>query len=295
MPPNLDLPNMKRPLILGLALSVFLCSQTHVCGAELPEPIKTNPLQPDYVLAPPTELEKKFSGFEFRTFEENCHVLPYRIYHPAHLEPGKKYPLVIFFHGAGERGLDNRLQLFRFGAVAKFWDKYPCFIVAPQCPPRIGNRDGDSTWVQTGFSDSNHTMKKQPSWPMDLAMKTLDKIIAENPVDTKRIYVTGLSMGGFATWEILQREPAKFAAAIPICGGGDPAFARKFANVPIWIFHGSIDETVQPKRSRDMTAALAAAGGHPVYTEYIGAGHDVWGQTYSDIKIWDWLFAQIRK
>ena len=130
---------------------------------------------------------------------------------------------------------------------------------------------------------------------MGLAMKLLDKTIGENPVDTNRIYVTGLSMGGFATWEILQREPGKFAAAMPICGGGDPAFIGKFSKVPIWIFHGSADETVQPKRSRAMAAALTAAGGHPIYTEYIGAGHDVWGQTYSDIKIWDWLFAQTQK
>jgi|SRR5882757_6340983 len=130
---------------------------------------------------------------------------------------------------------------------------------------------------------------------MGLAMKLLDKSIAENPVDTKRIYVTGLSMGGFATWEILQREPGKFAAAIPVCGGGDPAFVGKLAKVPIWIFHGSADGTVPPKRSRDMVAALTTVGGHPVYTEYTGAGHDVWGQTYSDIKVWDWLFSYERK
>ena len=154
---------MKRSIILGLTLCIFFCSQTHVPGVDLLEPTKVNPLQPDYVLAPLTELEKKFSDFEFRTFEENGHMLPYRIYRPAHMETGKKYPLVIFFHGAGERGLDNRLQLFRFGIVARFWDKYPCFIVAPQCPPKIGNQDGDSTWVQTGFGNPNHTMKKQPS------------------------------------------------------------------------------------------------------------------------------------
>jgi predicted peptidase len=114
-------------------------------------------------------------------------------------------------------------------------------------------------------------------------------------VDTQRVYITGLSMGGFATWELLQREPEKFAAAMPICGGGDLAFAGTLAHVPLWIFHGGADDTVQPKRSRDMAAALVAAGGQPIYTEYPGAGHDVWGQTYSDAKVWDWLFAQKRK
>ena len=290
---------MKKSIALCLFLLTFsnenMRSQSQTSATSPTNAVKINPLEPDYVAAPVAKWESRFHDFGFKTYEKDGHVLPFRIYRPAHLEAGKKYPLVMFFHGAGERGLDNRLQLFRFGTVTNFWEKYPCFVIAPQCPPRTGDHDGQSTWVQTGFGDPSHVMKKQPTWPMALAMNLLDETLAENQIDTGRVYVTGLSMGGFATWEILQRKPGTFAAAMPVCGGGDPAFARESSKIPIWIFHGSADDIVQPKRSRDMAAALIAAGGHPIYTEYIGAGHDVWGQTYSDMKVWDWLFTHAKE
>ena len=245
--------------------------------------------------APAAEWEAKFSAFQFKTWEKDGHVLPYRLYTPPHPEPGKKYPLVIFFHGAGERGLDNRYQFFRFHDVVPFWEKYPCFVIAPQCPPKAGDRDGESVWVQAGFSDASSTMEATPPWPMRLAMEALDQTIAENSIDTHRIYVTGLSMGGFATWDLLQRRPTQFAAAIPICGGADLHYADKLTQIPLWVFHGSADDIVQPRRSRDMVAAIRAAGGHPIYTEYPGGTHDVWSRTYADPLVWDWLFAQARK
>ena len=253
-----------------------------------------NPLLPNYTTAPLQEWEKRFSAFQFKIIEEDGHVLPFRFYRPPHLQAGKVHPLLIFFHGAGERGLDNRLQLLRFATVTAFWEKYPCFIVAPQFPARNSDQDTETVWVQTGFADSSHTMKSQPPWPMRMAMKLLDKTIEENPVDTNRVYVTGLSMGGFATWDILQRERDKFAAAMPLCGGADLKFANKLASLPLWVFHGSADNTVQPRRSREMVSALIAAGGHPKYTEYPGVGHDCWGRTYSNPEVWDWLFAQVR-
>jgi predicted peptidase len=169
---------MKRQIVLILGLSLLihqnLGSQTHASATQLHGPIAANPLEPDYITNPMPDWEKKFHDFEFRTFEKNGRVLPYRIHQPASTETGKKYPIVFFFHGAGERGSDNRLQLFRFGTVNTFWERHPCFVVAPQCPETTGNQDGQSTWVQTGFGDPNHTMKKQPSWPMDLAMNLLD-------------------------------------------------------------------------------------------------------------------------
>ena len=256
--------------------------------------VPPNPLTPDYTAAPLPGWERKFTAFQFKTLAEDGHVLPYRFYQPVPVAEGKKYPLVVFFHGAGERGLDNRYQFFRFKGVTNFWEKHPCFIIAPQCPPKIGNQDGESTWVQTGFGAPSHTMKAVPPWPMRLARQVLEETVAENPIDTNRIYVTGLSMGGFATWDILQRDPEKFAAAMPVCGGADAAFAAKLAHIPIWVFHGSADTTVQPRRSRDMVAALVAAGGHPKYTEYPGVGHGAWDPTYSNMEVWDWLFAQTR-
>jgi predicted esterase len=254
-----------------------------------------DPLHPDYSTAPVQPWEKPFTNFRFRVFQEDGHTLPYRLYSPPVIEPGKKYPLVIFFHGAGERGVDNRYQFFRFAPVA-FWEKYPCYIIAPQCPPKPpGGPDGESTWVQTSFGAPAHTMKADPSWPMRLAMKAIAKTIAGNDIDSDRIYVTGLSMGGFATWEILQREPGLFAAAMPVCGGADTAYAPLLKGIPIWVFHGSADNTVMPKRSRDMVSALERAGGHPKYTEFPGVGHGAWSKTYPDPAVWDWLFAQRRK
>jgi predicted peptidase len=246
-------------------------------------------LKPDYAALPLRDWEKRFESFRFMAYEKDGRVLPYRLYQPAVLEKGKTYPLVLFFHGAGERGSDNRGQFERLRGL-NFWEKHPCFVLAPQCPKR--NAEGDQKWVDTSFGAPSHTMKETPAWQMKLAMEVLDQTIKSNPIDARRIYVTGLSMGGFATWEILQREAEKFAAAAPVCGGGDPAFAPKLAKLPLWVFHGAVDDVVLPIRSRDMVAAIKAAGGSPKYTEYSGAGHDVWSATYSNPAVWDWLFAQ---
>jgi predicted peptidase len=258
-----------------------------------PDTPKTpDPLNPDYTKAPLKDWEKKFTAFTFHTYVKDGHTLPYRFYSPE-LKKGEKYPLVIFFHGAGERGVDNRVQFLRFASTVPFWEKYPCYVVAPGCPqvPRPG-KNADGVWVDTPFGATANTMKDQPTWPMELSMELIDKIIAENKVDHDRIYVTGLSMGGYATWEILQREGKLFAAAVPISGGGDLAYADKLAKIPVWDFHGDADNTVPPVRSRDMIAAITKAGGKPKYTEYSGVGHDAWTRTYANPEVWDWLFAQ---
>jgi predicted peptidase len=253
---------------------------------------KADPLHPDYGIWPLQSWESKFSDFSFNTFVKNDHTLPYRLHTPV-LEPGKKYPLVIFFHGAGERGDDNRIQFMRFAPTVVFWQKYPCYVLAPLCPkvPK-GGKNADGVWVDTPFGASASTMKDEPTWPMELAMDVIKKVIRENKIDKRRIYVTGLSMGGFATWEILQREGKLFAAAMPVCGGGDLNYAPQLTKIPIWVFHGGADHTVPVTRSRDMVAAITKAGGNPKYTEYPGVDHDSWGRTYSNPEVWDWLFAQ---
>ncbi len=256
---------------------------------------KTDPLAPDYSKAPLQPWENKFTDFTFHTYVKDGHTLPYRLHKPE-LKKGKKYPLVIFFHGAGERGLDNRIQFLRFAPTVTFWEKYPCYVIAPGCPavPK-GGKNAEGVWVDTPFGATASTMKDQPTWPMALAMEVIDKVIAENKIDPHRIYVTGLSMGGFATWEILQREGKLFAAAVPICGGADLAYADKLTKIPLWVFHGDADKTVPVTRSRDMVAAITKAGGNVKYTEYPGVGHDAWGRTYSNPEMWDWLFAQVKK
>ncbi|HTJ79204.1 MAG TPA: prolyl oligopeptidase family serine peptidase [Rariglobus sp.] len=284
---------MKYPLLACLALSFFTALSPVVRAENTPALPPPNPLTPDYTAYPEQKWEAKFKDFAFRTFSQEGQTLPYRIYHPAVMEPGKKYPLVLFMHGAGERGIDNRKQFLRFAPTIEFWKKYPCIVLAPQCPDLSQTIKGEGVWVQTSFGALKHTMNATPPWPMRLARALLAQTIKDNPVDTHRIYVTGLSMGGFATWDLIQRAPDEFAAAMPVCGGADLAFAPQLAHLPIWVFHGDADDTVPVSRSRDMVAALKAAGGHPVYTEFPGVGHGAWGPTYSTPEIWDWLFAQV--
>lgn len=227
--------------------------------------------------------------FEARMFKDaKGQTLPYRLLTPKELKAGKKYPLVLFFHGAGECGTDNEKQLVHAMndfAADEVMDKYPAFVVAPQCP------EGEQ-WVDTPWSADAHTMKEQPTDSLRLSLELVETLIKALPIDTKRLYITGLSMGGFGVWDALQRKPTRFAAAVIVCGGGDPAFARQLKDVAIWAFHGDSDTAVKPKRSRELIEALEIAGGGPRYTEYERTSHDSWTKTYADPKVYEWLFAQ---
>ena len=215
-------------------------------------------------------------------------TLNYRIYLPKPLPAGRKLPLVLFLHGAGERGSNNVSQLkhgvlplIRYGTATND----PAILLVPQCP---ANRQ----WVDVPWNTPSHTMPAQPSLPMKLALALVREKMATLPVDPARVYVTGISMGGYGTWDAVQREPRLFAAALPICGGGDTAQAPAIKRVPIWTFHGDKDGAVPVRRSRDMVSALRACGGNVQYREYPGAGHDVWTRTYSDNEVLTWFFAQ---
>ena len=215
--------------------------------------------------------------------------LNYRLYVPAHLPEGKKVPLVLFLHGAGERGDDNAAQL-KHGVtdIIRFTQTNgPAILIAPQCP-------NGRKWVEVDWSAPSHTMPPTPSVSMKLALQLLREKMARLPVDPARVYVTGISMGGYGTWDVIEREPQLFAAAIPVCGGGDATRAAVIKDLPIWVFHGDQDGAVPVGRSRDMVRALKACGGNIQYREYPGAGHDVWTPTYADPAVLSWLFAQKR-
>lgn len=218
-------------------------------------------------------------------------ALPYRLLAPAKIDPGRKYPLVIFLHGGGERGTDNRKQLvhgMNDFASDEIRTKYPAFVVAPQCPE-------DKKWVEVDWKLESHAMPAQPSEPMAAVFELLDHLQHTQPIDARRVYLTGLSMGGFGVWDAIQRRPELFAAAAPICGGGDPILAKQIQFVPLWVFHGEADEAVKVSRSREMVEAVKAVGTDVKYTEYKGVGHDSWTQTYKDPALYAWLFAQRRK
>ena len=232
--------------------------------------------------------------FEARTFTDAAgSKLLYRLLQPKNYDAKTKlkYPLVLFLHGAGERGADNKAQLVHGMAdfaANKMMTDYPCFVVAPQCP--TGEK-----WVDVDWSATKHDMPDKPASPMRLTLQLLDALQKEFSIDADRLYITGLSMGGYGTWDGIQRHPELFAAAVPICGGGDPKLAKKIAAIPIWAFHGDQDNAVKVERSRDMVAAIKEAGGSPKYTEYPGVGHNSWTATYKDPEMYKWLFAQRRK
>ena len=216
--------------------------------------------------------------------------LPYRLMKPKDYDANKKYPLVIFMHGAGERGTDNLVQLvhgMNDFSKDENREKYPCFVLAPQCA--VGKR-----WVEVEWTSDSHEQLEKPSDAMGLTLELLPKLQQEFSIDDKRLYVTGLSMGGYGAWEMIQRFPDKFAAAAPVCGGGDEHFAAKLTHIPIWAFHGDKDTVVKPSRSRKMIAAIKQAGGKPLYTEYPGVAHNSWVNAYSDPKLLEWMFAQKR-
>jgi predicted peptidase len=228
----------------------------------------------------------RYTRHEFRAADG--YQLTYRLLSPRAIQPCEKYPLVILLHGAGERGSDNDKQLVHGAndfASDEVMTKYPAFVVAPQCP-------SNEKWVDVDWSLESNPFPEQPSRSLGAVLALIETLLQEIPMDDDRIYLTGLSMGGYACWDALARWPDRFAAAAIICGGGDPATVVRFPHVPIWAFHGEQDTAVKPGRTRDMIAALEAAGANPLYTEYAGVGHDSWSQTYHNPAFYAWLFAQ---
>ncbi len=205
--------------------------------------------------------------------QKNDGKLPYQLFVPE-VNPGRKYPLVLFLHGAGERGDNNTSQL-KHGArvfiTPENQAKHPCFVIAPQCPK-------EQWW-------SGQNLKN--------AIATVDKFAKDPRIDTKRLYITGLSMGGFGTWSALAQRPKLFAAAIPICGGGNPASAKLFKHVPIRTFHGDADKVVTPDKSQAMIDALEKEEAKDAkLTMYPNVKHDSWTQTYKNPEVMTWLFSQ---
>jgi len=237
--------------------------------------------------------------FEARTLQSQAVAggsLQYRLLKPEAYDAkaDKTYPLMLFLHGAGERGADNKAQL-RWGGRELANDLQaaePCFVVAPQCPP-------GKQWVNTPWGKGNYSTAVVPiSDELKMAIEALEKAAAEFKIDKSRIYVMGLSMGGFGTWDVIARRPDLFAAAIPICGGGDPAAADKIKTIAIWTFHGSADTTVPTKGTQEMVAALQKAGATErtlKYEEFPGVGHNSWTPAWKTKGLFDWLLQQSKK
>lgn len=182
----------------------------------------------------------------------------------------RRWPLMLFLHGSGESG-ESLAKVKANGPpklIAGNERAFPCIVVSPQSPGR--------------------------GWNPDYLAALLDDICATYRVDPERIYLTGLSMGGYGTWMLAAAQPDRFAAIVPICGGGNPADANKLNGIPIWVFHGAEDKTVKLENSTKMVDALKAVGSDVKFTVYPGVGHDSWTETYANPELYDWLFAQKR-
>jgi predicted peptidase len=229
------------------------------------------------------------SRFSFEQYISNGDTLRYRMLYPDY-DTLRKYPLVIFLHGSGERGSDNEAQL-KWGVMNFATDQmmmaHPAIVVAPQCPENM-------SWANVSRTANSTEMYLQPnpSKPMELLIALIHQLIKNAPVAPDRIYITGLSMGGYGTYDAIERYPDLFAAAVPVCGGGDVSKAASIAHIPIWIIHGAEDAAVNPLYSLNMTEALMKAGAHPGFTQYPEVGHFSWLGAYSDPLILEWLFRQ---
>ena len=217
--------------------------------------------------------------------------IKYRYRLPAKIEEGKKYPILFFLHGAGGRGVDNKGQLLDANSIdafksQKLFSKFNSYVFAGQVP------EGEQ-WVNVDWTSNDHQMPKISN-SMQKTLEALDAFIIDsnNQVDVNRIYIMGLSMGGYGTWDAVQRRPNFFAAAVPICGGGDKSMAKSLINVPIWSWHGNKDQVINVLRSREMNSAIERSGGSPKYTEVKGRGHDVWLDVWSSDDLWEWLYSQ---
>ncbi len=223
-------------------------------------------------------------------------TLPYRILLPDNYDEKKKYPVIYFLHGAGERGRDNEKQLVH-GARLFLRDSirknYQAIVVFPQCSE-------NSYWSNVGIKYDTLTKKRsfefsaitKPTIAMQLLLHLTNNIEQQFKIDKKRIYVMGLSMGGMGTFEIANRKPQYFAAAMPICGGGDAATATNLVATKWWVFHGVKDDVVLPYYSDIMVGALQKAGATVQYTLYPTANHNSWDLAFAEPELLKWLFAQ---
>lgn len=242
------------------------------------------------------DADNKFAGeaeFVAKTAKDGDFSLNYRLYEPIH-EEGEKLPLLLFLHGAGERGTDNYSQITYTGfgeLLSNGSELLDALIIAPQCAP-------NNMWVNfdadVNALSATYSVDEMPiSQSLTAAHKLIKYYYNLGMVDTDRIYVMGMSMGGYGTWDSIMRYPDLFAAAVPICGGVDPTKAESLKDMPIKTFHGTLDPIIPVNGTRTMVQAIKDAGGTKIeYTEYEQGYHDVWNQAMSSSGLAEWMMSQ---
>jgi predicted peptidase len=220
-------------------------------------------------------------------------TMPYLLFVPKdYRADGKKWPLMLFLHGVGECGNGDLPRVKTHGPpkIAESRPDFPFVVISPQLPPPKGYKQGTQyTYKQL------HEMVDDAWQPEPLA-KLVDFVMSKLNVDRERFYVTGLSMGGYGTWRFVAAYPERVAAAVPICGGGEPdTMAKSLSKVPIWSFHGGKDQVVRLEEDQKLIEAVKRAGGNVRLTVYPEAMHDSWTATYKNPKVFDWLLSHQRK
>ena len=241
----------------------------------LVQPIRTASAQPT---------DDPYPRFKAHVYhDKDGNSLPYRLAKPE--KPDGPMPLILFLHGAGERGDDNQRQLtWGHDLLLKAVNEYNCMVLVPQCP-------AEQWWCIVDRSKPELTFADKPSEPMRLAQAVVDQLIEQNDIDTDRLYVMGLSMGGFGTWDAICRWPDRFAAAVPICGWGDPNVADRI-HTPVWAFHGGADPVVPVDYTRAMVKAIHQHDGEAKYTEYPGVGHNSWSSAFAEKDLLPWIMSK---
>lgn len=238
-----------------------------------------------------------FSAYEKENFTRNGNTMPYRILFPEHYDPHKAYPLIIFLHGSAQRGNDNERQLIHGGEFFlkdSIRSKYPSIVIFPQCSL-------SSSWSYFNFAfdtarrrvDLLFTYQENPKKYALLVKQLADSLVQAGLVETSRIYIGGLSLGGFGTWDFIERYPGYFAAAFPICGGGDTSRAALIAGkTAVWIFHGGSDPLVSVQYARQYYRSLNRVHADVKYNEYPGVKHNSWVDAFKEPGLMEWLFSK---
>ena len=223
--------------------------------------------------------------------ELNGYEIPYVIYLPVNYDETKSYPVILYLHGAGERGRDNEAQVATNIIDQLYQTRFQLMneviFLAPQCPD-------NEQWVNWPWVNGNYVLDEIPeSRALSTVKKLLDKILSSYAADENRVYILGVSMGGFGTWDMLARHSSTFAAGIPLCGGGSPSSAGVLKDIPIWCVHGTADPGVPYEGTEEMYYSILSVGGdHIIFDSMEGYGHNVWDYASTSGERIDWLFAQ---
>ena len=251
-----------------------------------------------WVFIPGFILAQDLSLYEKKEFAYGNSVLRYRVLYPENYNPAQKYPCVLFLHGAGERGSDNEKQLIHGAKLfldAANRKNFPAIVLFPQCPE-------NEFWAAVKMDRSKQPYQFEfdyaapANWPLAATNALVQQMITDGAVDAKRVYITGLSMGGMGTFESVYRYPKLYAAAMPICGGGNTnLYDARVKKVPFWVFHGAADAVVDVKLSQQMVQRLQQLKMRVKYSEYPGVNHNSWDNAFAEPDYLKWMFQQKKK